>query len=144
MRARARGRLTSPVGGARKPGSPLGMKASQLQIRMKKKMVTPRPTKGMPSGPMADCGQVGHLLDQRLPEELQLAGDARGDLGPHAQPEAEHDGGGDERGPDHVQVDGQAGDVHHAVVLADRDVAAGQHEAGGSLDPLRDDDAARR
>ena len=54
MRARASGRLTSPVGGARNPGSPLGTKASQLQIRMKKKTVTPRPTKGSPSGPMAD------------------------------------------------------------------------------------------
>ena len=54
MSARASGRLTSPVGGARNPGSPLGTKASQLQIRMKKKTVTPRPTKGMPSGPMAD------------------------------------------------------------------------------------------
>ena len=33
------------------------MKASQLQIRMKKKTATPRPTKGMPSGPMADCAR---------------------------------------------------------------------------------------
>ncbi len=46
--------MTSPVGGARKPGSPLGTKASQLQMRMKKKTVTPSPTNGMPSGPMAD------------------------------------------------------------------------------------------
>ena len=46
-----------------------------------------------------------------------------------------------QRGPHHVQVDGQAGDVHHAVVVADGDVAAGEHEAGCSLDPLRNDDA---
>ena len=128
MSARASGRFTSRWAGPRNPGSPLGMNASQLQIRMNKNMVTPRPTNGTPSGPDRRLGQVGHLLDQRLPEQLQLAGHARRDLGPHAKAEAEDDGGGDQRGPDHVEVDGQTADVHHAVVVADRDVAAGEDE----------------
>ena len=77
---------------------------------------------------MAEDGEVGDLLDQDLPEELQLAGDARGDLAHHQQAEAQHDPGRDQRGPHHVQVDGQAADVHHPVVLADGDVAAGEDE----------------
>ncbi len=30
---------------------------------------------------MADDGEVGHLLDEELPEQLQLAGHPGGDLG---------------------------------------------------------------
>ncbi len=57
VRAMASGRLTSPVGGARKPGSPLGTKASQLHTRMKMPTLTPRPTKRRPWGPMAESAR---------------------------------------------------------------------------------------
>ena len=119
------------------------MKASQLQIRMKKKIGHAQADEGHALGPDGRLGQVRHLLDQRLPEQLQLARDPRRDLGPHAQSETQHDGGGDERGPHDVQVDGETRHMHHAVVLADRDVADGEARSG-SLDPLRHDAPAPR
>ena len=83
---------------------------------------------GQSLGPDRRLGEIGHLLDYGLPEELQLAGHARRRLGAHAQSEPQHDGRRDQCRPHDVEVDGQPRDVHDAVVIADRDRAAGQDE----------------
>src|ERR1017187_1706856 len=96
-------------------------------------------------GPDGRVGQVGHLLGECLPEELQLAGHTVGDLAHHEEGEGQHDGGGDQRGPDHVEINGQAGDLDHAVVGTDGDVAAGQdHLLGGDQVHFSPDDMTTR
>src|ERR1700722_13978840 len=89
----------------------------------------PQADEGEALGADGGRGQVGDLLDERLPEELKLPGHSGGDLGPHAQAETQDDGRRDERGPHHVAVDSEARYVPHTAVGADRDVAAGEHEA---------------
>ena len=111
------------------PGSPLGMKASQLQTRTKKKIVTPEADEASALGADGGLREVRHLLDEGLPEELELARHARRRLPGHQEAEAQDDRRRDQRGPHDVEVDRpDPGDVHDAPVLADRDGAAGEDE----------------
>ena len=76
----AAGRLTSAVGAGSHSGLwPLGMTSIQLQTSRKMKIVT---ASGTNRRPLRDAdrrvGQLLHLLDQHLPEQLQLARDAVG------------------------------------------------------------------